>query len=180
MKLINRNTVTLILIVNGLYGCARLTFPKRDNLSDLSRNLNSLNGYYRNSAVDTSQMNLWHVLNNKVWKDTSLDKYNPQYLFVELIVKDNHSVTANLFNDTFLIGQKVLKGKIKGNYFSVRRKVNYLGVPLIYMKESEWKLQLGKDQNGNLHVDAAYFSAKIIFIASGGIDSNDNSVYQLK
>ena len=169
----------VIILVTGLNGCAQLIFPKRDNLINLKTNTNSISGIYKNMPSDSSEVTLWYLLSHQDGDDT-LYTTNAENLSVQLIVQNQYSLIAKLFDENSLIAQKKVNGKIQGDYFSVRRKIKYIGLPLIYMKESDWKLQIAKTKNGNLHIDGAFFSVKNIFIISGGFDYTVNCLYAPK
>jgi hypothetical protein len=125
-------------------------------------------------------MSLWNVLTITERMKKPHKNYNSPGSYVQFQAMDKHSVIAKLFIDTTLVEQKVFKGKIKNNYFSVKRQVRYIGFPFIYVMQSDCKLQFGRDKNNDLYIDAAYSSMGWVFIISAGTNYKFNYVYKTK
>ncbi len=180
MKRTTINTANIFLLTFLLFSCTRLHFPARENLVDLNNDIKALDGYFDNLPGDTTAISLWNVLTIPERMKKPHKNYNSPGSYVQFQATDKHSVMARLFIDSALVEQRIFKGKIKNNYFSVKRQVRYIGLPFIYLKQSDFKIQFGRDKNNDLYIDAAYSSMGWVFIVSAGVNYKYNYVYKTK
>ncbi len=137
-----------------------------------------LNGWYANTAADVrdSSCKMWSVINRRPSGKTQ----NPDLTGtrVNLTVLNKHRVQAQLYADTGLVAEKILKGKTGKHYFSVRRRIQYIGLPVLFLKWSDFKFQMGVDGSKQLCLDYSSSQMAWILIAAGGHDEHRNLVYQ--
>ncbi|MBL7747420.1 MAG: hypothetical protein JNM19_08360 [Chitinophagaceae bacterium] len=162
----------LLLLLSLLASCAKIKYPERTQLLPVTSTGDApINGKYKNMGSDTSwgrPFTLWTALtlHTKQFIPDSLLPY-PDAV-VELQLQRRRKLNARLINDTQLIEERILKGRIRDGYFSVRRKVRYVGLPFLYLRYSDYKVQLGSDNNRHLLVDAVSSRFGWIFIMSAG------------
>jgi hypothetical protein len=169
-----------LMVLYSLASCAGVKETLPGKLYPLKQNTILLNGQYSNVPVPDSNTAI------QLWKILSVKK--PYYLFtaedslpdmmVQLQVINSHSIAAKLYSGTNIINELLLKGHFEENYFSVRRKIRWLGVPFIYLAFSNAKTKIGKDITGNLVVDGVRGSFGMIFIASAGNNDWYNLTYK--
>jgi len=171
---------SFILLLATLTGCAVRPYPTREHLPIDSNHPSTLNGTYRNSPTDTGSSNkspLWNVL----WPK---DKY---YIYdsitaqpdesVEIIQQSNRRLLARLHKGDQVIASRLFKGKMKDNYFSVRRRMHYFGLPFVYLTHRKYKYHIGKDQANQLIIDSYYSRLKWIVVFTGGLTEDFNFYY---
>lgn len=153
--------LSLVAVIVLLCGCATLDFPERRDLISLEGNPALINGRYKNFPPDsavkrwpvrTDFQALWAVLLKKPGKDFSKVKWNED-AYVQLSAIGKKAILAQLFSDSTLLEEKVLKGRVKNGYFSVRTKIRVLGIPLIFFRYTNYKIQLGVGADQKLIID---------------------------
>ena len=163
-----------------LLSCASLKYPEREDLKPLKNDVSMLNGSYRNISRDSgfSKTSLWSVLTKPNKSSSFSGHYNDSNTYVRLTAISKKKITAQLYKYDILVEEKVIKGKLKGNYFSIKRKVHYLGLPFTYLSYAEYKLQLGKNKSNDLYVDGAAGWFTWIVIVSAGTWNDYNFKYR--
>lgn len=167
-----KNYLLLLLLLSLLASCAKIDYPERTQLLPVRSTGDApINGKYKNMGSDTSwgrPFTLWTALtlHTKQFIPDSLLPY-PDAV-VELQLQRRRKLSARLINDTQLIAERILKGRIRDGYFTVRRKVRYFGLPFLYLRYSDYKVQLGSDNKRQLLVDAVSSRFGWIFIMSAG------------
>jgi hypothetical protein len=176
--------IACIFSVLFLLSCSDKDFPKSDHLLPLSKsNSSSLNGHYRNYSNDTSlteKITLWNVITprKKMYAYDTSTTYKSAN--VELFLKNNKTLIARLYNEDKLINEKKFKGRIKDGYFSSRRRINYFGLPFLYLTYFDYKFQIGKDSSNTLLIDAGNGRFGWILIMTGGNTETYNFKFQPK
>ena len=136
-----------------------------------------INGFYSNvscNKTDTYNASLWKQF-NYLKKDTLANWKNHT---IELEVINKRKVLAKLWLNDTVIAVKILKGKIKNGYFSVRRKLKIVGFPLVYFFTSDNKLEIGSSNNNQLIINSATSSYGMIFIITNGNTQQFTSKYE--
>ena len=125
-----------------------------------------------------SRTSLWSVLTKKNNTSKFSDQYNDSGSVVKLTATSKKRIKAQLYVYDILVEEREIKGKVKGDYFSVKRKVHYLGLPFTYLSYAEYKLQLGKNKSNNLYIDGASGWFTSIFIFGAGTWDEYNFMYK--
>ena len=123
---------------------------------------------------------MWSVLTKNYKQYSFSHEYDYPNSYVQLKALNNKRLVATLYIDTNRIDQKVFKGKLKNDYFSVRRKVKYFGLPFFYLKSSDYKLQLSKDRNNRLLIDGVNGRFGWILIMTAGNNDHYNFIFEAK
>ena len=105
-----------------MISCNRIQYPDRQNLTRL-HDTAPLSGYFRNVADDSNKISMWRVLSMADRYKKPHKEYDVPNSYVQLVGKDKHLIVAKLFIDTSLIAERHFKGKIKGDYFVTKRKM---------------------------------------------------------
>ena len=160
--------------------CASIKYPERQDILNLESNTSILNGDYKNFNRDTSfsQTALWAVLTKNYNYPQFSSSYDIPNSFVRLTARNDKSILAQLYIDTALSEERILKGRIKDNRFVLRRKVKCFGLPFVFLWYSDYKLQLTKDQNRSLFIDGINGRATWIFIFAGGMNDEHHFKFQ--
>lgn len=167
----------MALVLCWFTGCIALKGPQRTNMQPLHHNLAALNGVYANEPVAGTNDLLWGVLT-----------YRPHPLIgcmappfygtqVELSMVDQRHMVARLYDGDKLVAAKMLKGKVRNNYFSLRRKVTFAGIPLLLMRTTDFKCRIGLSGDSLVADQAENQSAWAFLIAAGGRDARAGSSY---
>lgn len=172
-------TALVVLFATFLFSCNGVKHIERSNLIDLNTNMSFLEGKYENMDPDVtknvgyhSPMSLWSVLVKKGYKTYGFeqDTFGPNST-VQLTVLSKKRVLAKLFVDTTLVAERVVKGRVKNDYFSVTRKIRYVGLPVLFMLYSNRKIELGKTEEGELIVDVSHRSLGwLVFMVAGNTE----------
>lgn len=169
-----------LLFLSSIASCAAVKEAASGKLQSLKQNNALINGEYSNAPLSDSNTVI------QLWKILSVQK--PYYIFkpadslpdmmVQIEVIDSRNLRAKLYSGKILINELLLKGHFEENYFSVRRKIRWLGVPLIYLSFANAKTKIGKDTTGNLVVDGVRGGFGMIFIAAAGNNNWYNLTYK--
>jgi hypothetical protein len=149
-------------------GCKAIKVPVRNDIAKMPKNLSTLNGIYRNLPTDTSDQtaSAWGLFTLD-YKKSAFTSYHPN-ASIELKVENKRKIRVNLLGDSGIIASKVLKGTQRGEFFSVRRKIFYRGLTFIYVREMDYKFQLGKDLQNRLVADGINSRfGWLVFMAAG-------------
>ena len=127
-----------------------------------------LNGIYDNGLNDSSPKNLWATLKSSYTEKT--DTINLENNNVKLTLLDNENLNVQLLNKSndYVIGEFNLKGRIKGNFFTIDRKLTLYPFIPVYYVNMETKTILGNDLNGNLVLVTGSVNEAMILMVAGG------------
>jgi hypothetical protein len=166
-----------IIITLFVQACAPLKYPKRNDLVGLKTDPAKINGEYKNMASDSTP-SIWSVL-TKNYSYPGFDSvFDIPNATVRFTAKNKRTILAQFYVDSTLREEKVLKGRLRGNYFRRRTRFTYFGIPFIIMKYSEYKLQFSRQISGRLNIDvAAGIAGSFLFFAAGN-DQDYNFVYE--
>ncbi len=127
-----------------------------------------LNGIYDNGLNDSLPKNLWATLKSSYTEKT--DTINLENNNVKLTLLDNENLNVQLLNKSndYVIGEFNLKGRIKGNFFTIDRKLTLYPFIPVYYVNMETKTILGNDLNGNLVLVTGSVNEAMILMVAGG------------
>lgn len=134
-----------------------------------------LSGNYVNSE-DSIRRTLWATLYSS--RSLRPDKTTiPDNAIINLHFESDKKLIAKaIVNDTVL-NRVELKGKRKGDYFSIKRKLLVIPIPAFWIHQ-ETKVVLGKTQNGDVVVKYGDFNAGwILIMAGGGLHGYNGDTY---
>lgn len=156
-----------------LSSCMAIKYPPRHNLVELNGQLSALDGSYKNfnKPPESQTISMMGMLahKNKVGQPITR-QFDDFSAYVTLKAQGNKRLMVTLHQDsTTMLAQVLLKGRVRKNYFVMRRRVRYFGIPLLFHTTAEFKLQLGLDQDNLLHIDALTESSgcALLFCAGG-------------
>jgi len=169
----------LFVILCATQSCVSVKRIKHADAVNLKQQPAAINGTYRNRLPDDTAHktpSLWSLLTQRPNGGQFSTAYDYPGAVVRFTSINKKRLQAQLIRDTTVVAQLILKGKTKQDYFSVRNRVKYAGVPAIYMLFSNYKLHIGRSTlQQQLYidgVDAAF--AWIALIAAGGKDDQFN------
>lgn len=159
----------LALWMMCLCSCAGYSSISNGNLTRIDKdNLHSLNGDYSSE--------LWNYLaplSHKV-KDTI-------HYTVSLEVINSKRLKAILKKENLVIDTRKVKGRIKKDFFSVRRKVYPIGFPAIFFKYYENKLEISLTNKDELYLDVSESRfGWALLLLTGGSGDNFHKTYKKK
>jgi hypothetical protein len=153
-----------------LQGCGKLAFPEKTGAVTMLH-ASALDGIYQNRSIDTKVPNntLWAVIVRKAGEPGFKPDFSQNNLSVKLQAAGKKRIIAQLYEESRLIDQRELKGRIEDSTaFRLRQRNHNRGVPFFYMKLTSYGYRLRKDDKGRLVVDVVDSKGKMIFILSGG------------
>ena len=103
--------------------------------------------------------------------------YPTNEAIINLKFDGKKTLTVTTIDNNSVLSEKKLKGKIKNNYFSVRRKLLFIPIPFIFYIHQENKILLGNDKNGNLIVKNGFYNT-IFILMIGGNDGISQSQHK--
>ena len=134
--------------------------------SDIARfSVSGLNGNYSNSG-DDEYNDLWSTLSN--FKTSKKDTVVvPKDAMINLHFENDQRLIMTAYEDKKIVKQTIVKGKLMGDYFSVRRKLFLIPIPLFFIHQ-EAKVIFGQGQRDNLIVKYGKENGAWILIFAGG------------
>ena len=155
-----------ILSFSSCYTTKRLI--RENNFETSAFNNQSINGIYNNGLNDSLPKNLWATLKSSYTEKT--DTINLENNNVKLTLLDNENLNVQLLNKSndYVIGEFNLKGRIKGNFFTIDRKLTLYPFIPVYYVNMETKTILGNDLNGNLVLVTGSVNEAMILMVAGG------------
>ncbi|MBU2928218.1 hypothetical protein, partial [Winogradskyella psychrotolerans] len=166
----------LLISLTSCYSTKRLIRKNDYKMSEFNKQ--KLSGIYNNGLNDSLPQNLWATL-----KSSDSDKThtrNHENNNVKLTLVDNENINVKLLNETDdnVIDEFNLKGRIKGDFFTIDRKLTlYPFVPIYYINK-ETKTIIGNDLNGNLVVVTGRVSEGMILMMASGNRNVQNSQFK--
>ena len=116
--------------------------------------------------TDSAQRNsIWNRLNMSF--RYSNKKYN-EGATVRLNRIEPKKISFYLIENEHPIDSLILKGKIQGDYFSVKRRMKIIGLPLIYFKFYKAKIYIGFSKEGALLIKSCETKIGNILFMTGG------------
>jgi len=157
-----------LLFFNSCTTHKTLVNTNSTNVSAFS--VEAFNGYYCNKYVDTfsSRRLLWTILDDGRSPCCKTTVYGTDSSIVSLKFEKNKLIVHLIENGT-IVKEMVFKGKVKGNYISLKRKIlfcNCKNVPLPFFLYKQ-KVLLGNMSNGNLVIK---FGEDVLMVVIMGRD----------
>jgi hypothetical protein len=172
--------LSIFLIGLIFQNCASIVYPQRDNMKSLKGGLEPLDGFYANlSAQNTGDsIAMWAVLTKKYQSPEFTGKFDFSNSIVKLTSQRRRRVLAELIVADTVKETLILKGHVTDDYFSLRRKIKYFGLPFVFLTWFDYKLQLGLDNNNELHIDGNNGRLGWVFIIAAGNKEDYNFTYR--
>jgi len=159
--------ILLTLIVTAS-SCVSIKTPKDRTIVKLDQ-LSKLDGVYSNfSAYGSDSSELWTLLATNFNRKKPSTFNFPSGHFVQLTANGERRILIQLYKDSVLQWNRVVKGKVKGDRFVMPRKVKWIGLPLVFLWYSDYRLQLTKAEDGSLYVDGTNTRATWVLLFTGG------------
>ena len=161
--------ILLLIFILSFSSCYTTKRLIRENDFETSAfNNQSINGIYNNGLNDSLPKNLWATLKSSYTEKT--DTINLENNNVKLTLLDNENLNVQLLNKSndYVIGEFNLKGRIKGNFFTIDRKLTLYPFIPVYYVNMETKTILGNDLNGNLVLVTGSVNEAMILMVAGG------------
>ena len=161
--------ILLLIFILSFSSCYTTKRLIRENDFETSAFINqSINGIYNNGLNDSLPKNLWATLKSSYTEKT--DTINLENNNVKLTLLDNENLNVQLLNKSndYVIGEFNLKGRIKGNFFTIDRKLTLYPFIPVYYVNMETKTILGNDLNGNLVLVTGSVNEAMILMVAGG------------
>ncbi|WP_179320720.1 hypothetical protein [Winogradskyella helgolandensis] len=162
--------ILLLIFILSFSSCYTTKRLIRENDFETSGfNNQSINGIYSNGLNDSIPKNLWvklkssytdktDTINLDINNNVKLTMLNSENLKIQLLDKTGKSV----------IDEFDLKGRIKGNFFTIDRKLTLYPFIPVYYVNMETKTILGNDLNGNLVLVTGSVNEAMILMVAGG------------
>ena len=137
-----------------LCGCVSTKQVRNQSLEVAKFDIEKFNGDYVNKADFAKDFYANEPLFRQLFSGTLMDRY-PKNIhitdstIVNFYFDNKKTLIITATERGKILYKKKLRGKVKGNYFSVRRKLFLVPIPCIYFHD-ETKILLGNDKNGNL------------------------------
>jgi hypothetical protein len=150
---------------------------RENNFEISSFDEKKLNGIYNNGFKDSIPKNLWGILKSSyTYKVDTLDLENKN---VKLTLLNSENLNVQLLNNDGKIAEEInLKGRIKNNFFTIKRNlILYPFVPVYYVQK-ERKTIIGNDLDGNLVLVTGRVSEAMILMMAGGNRSVQNNKFR--
>lgn len=160
-----------------LTGCVSTKLARKECPIDDHSKFESISGRFSNmdDSAKYYHENLIAVLEQRMKiKDSLADWENIE---VELKTEKRKLVVNGYHNDS-LVYTKTFHGKRKKNYFSIRRRIVPVGIPIFYFFYLESKIDVSVDSIGNLLINQGKSQFGMIFFFSAG--ENDFLNYHYK
>ena len=159
-----------ILLVSLLFlsSCVSTYDLMDSHATDVARfSTTELNGNYSNSG-DDKYHRLWNTLTN--FKSSKRDTITiSKNAVINLHFENEKRLIMTAYENNKVLKTIVLKGNMKGDYFSIKRKLFLIPIPFFFIHQ-ETKVILGQGQSGNVIVKyGKEKSAWILIMAGGGL-----------
>ena len=171
----NRFIISLVPLL-FMSSCISTYDLMESHATDVTRfSTSDLKGNYSNSE-DSTRRTLWNTLYS--CKSFKSDKNPiPKNAVINLYFENDKMLIAKAIENDSVLNTIELNGKMKGDYFSIRRKLFFTPVPAFWIHK-ETKVILGQGQNGNVIVKYADFNAGwILIMAAGGLHGYNEDTY---
>jgi hypothetical protein len=161
-------------LLTSCYSTKKLIRKSEYTTSDFNKN--KIDGLYSNDSNDSRGFVLWRTLRESYKLDFyKLDLDNS---IVKLELVDDQNLSVKLLKEDKVIDEFYLKGKIKGDYFSINRKLIFIPFfPICYI-HNETKTIIGNDKLGNLVVVDGFIGEGHLLIMAAGSRRISSSKYQ--
>lgn len=162
-----------------LCGCVSTKKVRNQSLEVAKFDIEKFNGNYANKADTNSVGNLFSKLHpeNIFHKNK---EYPTNNAIINLKFDGKKTLIITTINNNSIFKETKLKGKIKNNYFSVRRKLLFIPIPMIFYIHQENKILLGNDKNNNLIVKDGFHNTIFILIIGGNSGISQSQYKKLK
>ena len=157
-----------------LCGCVSTKKVRKQSLEVAKFDIANFNGNYVNKADSNTVGYLFSDLHpENIFRKNK--KYPSKQAIINLKFDGKKTLTVTTIDNNAIFREVKLKlkGKIKGNYFSVRRKLLLIPIPMLFYIHQENKILLGNDKNGNLILKSGFSNTIFILIIGG-----DNGISQ--
>ena len=159
-----------------LCGCVSTKQVRNQSLEVAKFDIEKFNGNYANYADSINFGILFSILYPKNIFHIN-KKYPKGNAIINLKFDGKNNLIITIIDNNSIFKETKLKGKIKNNYFSVRRKLLFIPIPFIFYIHQENKILLGNDKNGNLVVKDGFYNT-IFILMIGGNDGISQSQYK--
>lgn len=169
--------IQTILFLSLLTGCISTRLSKKECPIDSRSKFENIAGRYSNLDDSTKYYheNLIAVLEQRMKTKDSL----PNWKIVEVELKTTkRKLIVTGYKSDSLIYTKTFHGKRKQNYFSIRRRIVPVGLPLFYFFYLESKINVSVDSLGNLQINQGKSQYGMIFFLSAGQQDFPNYHYK--
>jgi hypothetical protein len=169
--MINPHNIIRVLILNLIIfsGCIATRNIKKENsvpMTEFSKT--NFDGIYSNKIENLhfEKFGLWNLLIRSYSSkaDTIITDNN---MLVKLKMANENLVNVQLIRNDSTISEFNLRGKIDGEYFSVKRKYFLLPIPALLL-HFETKNLIGNSKDGNLVIMHGHYREAWILIMAGG------------
>ncbi len=155
-----------MLILASFSSC----YPQRQIVKEGPKSIwikSNLPLYYQNlNSRDTSQeLSLWNKLN---MSRKYISKKYDKNAIVELRRINERNITFYLHENFKIIDSLNLRGRIYKDYFSVKRKVVHIGIPMVFYFYYESKILIGFSRDETFLLKSALSRFGNIFILTAG------------
>ena len=160
----------IILASIILCSCVAVKDVRKQSLEVAKFDVNNFNGNYANKA-DSTKHSAYNELFRQLFPTTFPNKYPENSPITENTVINLHFdnkkmlIITAIENDKIL-GKIKLKGKVKGDYFSVNRQLFLIPIPMFCYFHNETKILLGNGTNGDIVLKIGHFGAGWVLISS--------------
>lgn len=163
-----------------LTGCYAVLPAKHDNTVSITKdNIKSLNGCYSNISDTLGQYyssNLWNNINHMSYREPI---YGAQGQIMLYVLNDKR-INVTLLLDDSLQYTRILKGKVKDDYFVTKKKFLLIGIPPILFIEKSLRMQLTLTSDSNLLVDSKAGAYAAIFMSAGQTSKSQTQYKRVK
>ncbi len=165
-KMLKNRFCVLFVPLLFLSSCISTYDLMESHATDIERfSISDLNGNYANSG-DDNYNTLWNTLTN--FKSSKKDTVDiPEKAVINLRFESEGELVMTVLEKDRILKEVVVKGKMKGDYFSIKRKLFLIPVPLFFIQH-ETKVVLGQGQSGGLIVKYANWDGAWVLIFAGG------------
>lgn len=160
-----------------LCSCVCSKQVRNQSLEVVKFDIAKLNGTYESQSDTTFTVGLFSILNPD-FPFSKGKKYPSKQAKINFKFDGRKTLTVTTIDNNDILSEVKLKGSIKGNYFSVRKKLHIIPFPFIIYTYAENKILLGNDKNGNLIVKNGYYSIAWIFLMSAGNSYTSQSQFK--
>ena len=176
MRIFRIKILALILVAFSS-SCISIKSTATEELVELNNaTIAKFNGTYSNLAknkLETEHASLWKQM--KFLKKDTIPNWEEHK--IELEVKNRHRIKAKLWHKNVLVSERMLRGRIRNNHFSVKRQIKIVGVPFIFFFTSDNKYEIGLTKDKQLVLNRATDDIGMLFLMSAGKSEQFNAVY---
>ncbi|SFW57523.1 hypothetical protein [Cellulophaga fucicola] len=169
--------ILLLILVTFSSSCISIKSTATEDVIELNNaTINKINGTYSNVAknkLETEYTSLWKQM--KFLKKDTIPNWEDHK--VELKAKNKHRIEAKLWYKNVLVSQRMLRGRIRDNHFSVKRQIKIVGVPFIFFFTKDNKYKIGLTKDNQLLLNRATDDIGMIFLMSAGKSEQFNALY---